>query len=101
MLRCLLTTVGKDAPGVNALIRAGTRLALRSDMEVYGAKRGFLGILQDEFHKMMESDVGFIINRGGSLLGSSDFRIERMLGRDASGPATTGRDRKGRSEVTA
>ena len=28
-------------------------------------------------------------------------RIERMLGRDASGPATTGRDRKGRSEVTA
>lgn len=76
MLRCLLATVGKDAPGVNALIRAGTRLALRSDMEVYGAKRGFLGILQDEFHKMKESDVGSIINRGGSLLGSTDFRVE-------------------------
>ena len=75
MLRCLIASVGKDAPGVNALIRAGTRLGLRSEMEVYGVKRGFRGILDDQFHKMKIADVGFIIGKGGSLLGSTDFRI--------------------------
>ena len=76
MLRCLLATLGKDAPGNNAVIRAGTRLALGRGMEVFGAKRGLLGILNQNFHKMRESDVGLILGRGGSLLGSSDFRIQ-------------------------
>jgi 6-phosphofructokinase len=74
-MRCLLATLGKDTPGVNAVLRASTRVALRRGFEVYGAKRGFPGIISGLFHRMKESDVGFILGRGGSLLGSSDFRI--------------------------
>jgi 6-phosphofructokinase len=74
MLRCLLATLGKDAPGVNAVIRAVTRVALRRGMEVFGARRGFLGLLHENFHKMKENDVSLILGRGGSVLGSSDFR---------------------------
>lgn len=77
MLRCLLATLGKDSPGVNAAVRAATRFALRSGMEVFGAKRGLVGILNRNFHKMKESDVAFILGKGGSLLGSSDFRLDQ------------------------
>jgi 6-phosphofructokinase len=75
MLRCLLATLGKDAPGVNASIRAATRLALERGLEVYGAKRGFPGILERQFHKLKQTEVGFILGKGGSLLGSVDFRL--------------------------
>lgn len=75
MFRCLIATLGKDAPGVNATVRAATRLALRRGLDVFGARRGFPGIVNGTFHKMKESEVGFILGRGGSLLGSVDFRV--------------------------
>jgi 6-phosphofructokinase 1 len=74
-MRCLLATLGKDSPGVNAVLRASTRIALRRGFEVYGARRGFPGIIEGSFHRMREADAGFILGRGGSLLGSSDFRL--------------------------
>ena len=77
MLRCLLATVGNDAPGTNAVLRAGTRLALRKGLEVFGATRGFLGILEGQYRKMKESDVGYILAKGGSLLGSIHRRPHR------------------------
>ncbi len=76
MMRCLIATLGKDAPGTNAVIRASTRLALDRGMEVYGSKRGYLGILEKQLHKMKDSDVAFILGKGGSLLGSTDFRVQ-------------------------
>jgi 6-phosphofructokinase len=82
MLRCLIATLGKDAPGINAVVRAVTRLAIRRGMEVYGAKRGFVGVLDGSYRRLQESDVGFIIGRGGSVLGSTDFRLDKS---DADG----------------
>lgn len=76
MMRCLIATLGKDAPGTNAVIRASTRLALDRGMEVFGARRGCLGILENRLHKLKRAEVGFIIEKGGSLLGSTDFRIQ-------------------------
>ena len=75
-MRCLLATLGKDTPGVNAVLRASTRIALRRGFEVFGARRGFPGIVDGTFHRMREADAGFILGRGGSLLGSSDFRLQ-------------------------
>ena len=76
MLRCLIATPGADAPGTNSAVRAATRLALRQEMEVYGAKRGWVGLLQEKFWKLKEADVGSIMSRGGSVLGSTDSKIE-------------------------
>ncbi|MBI4606531.1 MAG: 6-phosphofructokinase [Planctomycetes bacterium] len=75
MLRCLIATLGKDAPGVNAVVRSATRLALRRGFEVTGVRRGFPGILEGSFRPLKEPDVGFILGKGGSLLGSVDFRV--------------------------
>lgn len=75
-MRCLIATPGADAPGTNSAVRAATRLALRRELEVYGAKRGWLGLLEEKFWKLKEADVGSIISRGGSVLGSTDSKIE-------------------------
>ena len=75
MARCLIAALGKDAPGVNAAIRSATRLALHKGFEVVGVKRGFPGLLAETFRPLKHSDVGFILGKGGSLLGSVDFRV--------------------------
>jgi len=75
MHRCLLATLGKDAPGVNAAVRAATRLATQQKFEVLGAQRGFPGILEEQYRPLKPGDVGFILGKGGSLLGSVDFRV--------------------------
>jgi len=74
-MHCLFATLGKDTPGVNAIVRAGTRMAIRREFSVYGARRGFPGILSGKFWKLGESDVAGILGRGGCCLGSSDFFV--------------------------
>ena len=80
-MRCLIATLGKDAPGTNAVVRSATRLALRQGFEVFGAERGFHGIVEGKFHRMTEPDVGSILGRGGSVLGSADYRFPVTDGR--------------------
>ena len=43
-----ILTSGGDAPGMNAAIRAVVRSALYFDMEVFGVRDGYLGLMQDE-----------------------------------------------------
>ena len=64
-------TSGGDAPGMNAAIRAVVRCALASDIEVYGIYNGYAGLVNDEIVKLTHKDVGGIINRGGTFLGSA------------------------------
>ncbi len=72
MYRCLVVTLGRDAPGVNAAIRAVTRIAgKRKNWKVYGARRGFPGILNKNIRELGGSDVRFILDKGGSMLGST------------------------------
>ncbi|MBI4583346.1 MAG: 6-phosphofructokinase [Planctomycetes bacterium] len=76
MYRCLIATLGRDAPGINAAIRAVTRLAgQRQGWKVFAAKRGFPGILQKNFREIAEKDVRFILDKGGSILGSTVLKI--------------------------
>ncbi|MEM7236072.1 MAG: 6-phosphofructokinase, partial [Planctomycetota bacterium] len=75
MLRCVIATLGNDAPGVNAAVRAVTRLALNRNLEVYGAKQGWLGLLEGKMWKLKQPDVDFVLGKGGSVLGSTDYKI--------------------------
>ncbi|WP_319371196.1 6-phosphofructokinase [uncultured Ilyobacter sp.] len=63
-----ILTSGGDSPGMNAAVRAVGKLALHKGIEVYGIKRGYLGMLNDEIFKMSEEDFGGIIDRGGTTL---------------------------------
>lgn len=61
-------TSGGDAPGMNAAIRAVTRMALFNGIEVVGIKNGYQGLLDKDMRSLTERDVSYIINRGGTML---------------------------------
>lgn len=63
-----ILTSGGDSPGMNAAIRAAAKVALSLGFEVYGVKRGYLGMLNDEIFFMDERFVSGIIDRGGTVL---------------------------------
>lgn len=62
---------GGDAPGMNACIRSIVRNAFYNRIEVLGIKNGFEGLVQDELYPLSLRSVGNIIQRGGTVLGSS------------------------------
>lgn len=56
---------------MNAAVRAATRAALAQGWEVYGVRNGFAGLLADSMEPLRARDVGGIIQRGGTVLGSA------------------------------
>src|ERR1041384_1996073 len=63
-----LLTSGGDSPGMNAAIRAAVRTAMYYDMEVYGIRRGYQGMVDGDIFLMKTTDVANIIQRGGTIL---------------------------------
>ena len=64
-------TSGGDSPGMNACIRAVVRTAVYHQIEVVGIKRGYDGMVSNDFQKLDRSSVANIINRGGTILKTS------------------------------
>jgi 6-phosphofructokinase 1 len=64
-------TSGGDAPGMNAAIRAVVRTANYYGLDVYGIRRGFLGMFEGDIIKMDSKSVANIIQRGGTILKTS------------------------------
>lgn len=71
MKRIALLTSGGDAPGMNAAIRAATRTAVEREIEVFGVRDGYEGLVQGDFVALSARDVGGIIELGGTVLGSA------------------------------
>ena len=72
-------TSGGDAPGMNAAVRAVVRAALKKGMNVYGVKRGYCGLIEDDIEPLNELSVAGIIQRGGTMLYTArcaEFRTE-------------------------
>jgi 6-phosphofructokinase 1 len=63
-----VVTSGGDAPGMNAAIRAITRLANLNKIEVTGFERGWEGILTNTHKPLTSRSVGGIIQQGGTML---------------------------------
>ncbi len=76
MKKIAILTSGGDAPGMNAAVRAAVRTGLSTDMEVFGIKRGYEGLLDGEIKKMEWHSVGDILQRGGTILRTA--RSERF-----------------------
>lgn len=68
-----LLTAGGDAPGMNAGIRAVVRTSLGRNMEVTGIRRGYRGLIEEDFFNMDSRSVSGIINQGGTILKSVRF----------------------------
>lgn len=68
MKRIGVMTSGGDSPGMNAAIRAVVRTGIYYDMEVFGIRRGYQGMLEGDIYQMSTTDVSNIIQRGGTIL---------------------------------
>jgi 6-phosphofructokinase 1 len=75
-LKACILTGGGDAPGLDAAIRGFVRRAHQLDIEVWGSRDGFEGLLEGGVRLVrLELDaVRGILHRGGSILGCSSTR---------------------------
>lgn len=64
-------TGGGDAPGLNPVIRAVVRKAVKENYEVVGIKNGWLGLVEKDTMPLDLRSVSGIIHRGGTILGTS------------------------------
>lgn len=66
-----VVTSGGDAPGMNAAIRAVTRIAYSKKSQVIGFERGWEGLISNLFRPLTPRSVGGIIQLGGTILHTS------------------------------
>jgi len=66
-------TGGGDCPGLNAVIRAVVKTAIgKYGIKVIGFKDGYRGLVLDECREIKMEDVSGILDRGGTILGTSN-----------------------------
>lgn len=71
MEKIAVLTSGGDAPGMNAAIRAVVRTGVSKGWKVFGVREGFKGLIEGKFIELGARDVGGIIQKGGTILGSA------------------------------
>lgn len=77
MKRIGILTSGGDSPGMNAAVRAATRYAIYNEMEVYGIRKGYEGLIDGEIEKLDRRSVADIMQHGGTFLRTA--RSERFV----------------------
>ncbi|MGA7227378.1 MAG: ATP-dependent 6-phosphofructokinase [Acidimicrobiia bacterium] len=74
-----ILTAGGDSPGLNAAIRAVGKAAQRAyGMHVIGFKDGFQGLMQNRFIRLDSDALSGILTRGGTTLGTSRVKVDKM-----------------------
>ena len=68
-----ILTSGGDCPGLNAVIRGAVRKALTIGFKPYGIYSGWKGIIDGNYKELTLNDVSGIVNRGGTIIGSSRY----------------------------
>lgn len=63
-----VVTSGGDAPGMNAAIRAITRIAHSKKLQILGFEKGWEGLLTNTFRQLIPRSVGGIMQLGGTIL---------------------------------
>ncbi|KAA0895375.1 6-phosphofructokinase [Oryzomonas rubra] len=79
MKRLAILTSGGDCSGMNAVIRAAARTAIANDVEMIGYRKGFAGLLKNDYLELTSRAVSGVLQRGGTFLQSArsqEFRTE-------------------------
>ena len=93
-----ILTSGGDAQGMNAAVRAVVRTAVTLGAQVYAIYEGYQGMVDggDGIRELSWEDVGSILHRGGTMIGtfrSKDFRERTGRKRAAANLLAHGIDR--------
>ena len=105
MKRLGVLTSGGDAQGMNSAVRAVVRAALERGVEIYAIYEGYQGMIDggDSIRPITWNDVGGILHRGGTIIGSARseaFRtregrlraVSNLLAHDIDGVVIIGGD---------
>ena len=92
-------TSGGDAPGMNAHIRAVVRTALYYGIEVFGVRRGYEGLIDDDIFPMSKTDVSNILQLGGTILYTA--RSARFMTVEGRAQAYTNLKKRGIEGIVA
>lgn len=65
-------TGGGDCPGLNAVIRAVVKTAASHNIQVWGIKNGFGGLVENQMVELTAANVSGILPRGGTILGTTN-----------------------------
>jgi 6-phosphofructokinase 1 len=78
--RCLgILTAGGDSPGLNAVVRAITKVAMNEfGMRVLGIQDGFRGLVENRIVTLDDLTVSGVLTRGGTILGTSRDKPHSM-----------------------
>jgi 6-phosphofructokinase 1 len=63
-----ILTSGGDAPGMNAAIRAVVRAGIHEGFDVFGIRRGYMGMIEGDIIPLTSQLVSGIIQKGGTIL---------------------------------
>ncbi len=66
-----ILTGGGDCPGLNPVIRAAVRTAIREGFDIMGIQNGWKGLVDADVRALDLSAVSGILHRGGTILGTS------------------------------
>lgn len=70
-----LLTSGGDAPGMNAALRAATRVGLALGLEMVGVEDGYVGLLEGRLRPLELRELDEGARRGGTVLGSARSKV--------------------------
>lgn len=68
MKKLAILTSGGDSQGMNTAIRTVAKAAMSKGWEVYGIRRGYKGMLDDDIFKLTPLDIAGISKKGGTKL---------------------------------
>lgn len=87
MLRIGILTSGGDCQALNAAMRGVVKglSVKRNDLEIYGFRDGYKGLIYDIADRMTPDDFSGILNRGGTILGTSRQPFKKMRIPDENG----------------
>jgi len=73
-------TGGGDCPGLNPVIRAVVKHAIKDNYQVIGIKNGWKGLIEDDWVELTLGSVSGILPRGGTILGTSRTNLYKKEG---------------------
>lgn len=79
MKRLAILTSGGDCSGMNAVIRSAARTAIANDVEMIGYRKGYAGLMKNDYITLDSRSVSGVLQRGGTFLQSArskEFRTE-------------------------
>lgn len=80
MLRVGMLTSGGDCQALNAAMRGVAKSLYEqcSEVEIYGFEDGYRGLVREQYHVMKPGEFSGILNKGGTILGTSRMPFKRI-----------------------